>query len=248
MGSHQAIAPVPIDHSLDGHPRLQSLGAFDHVQDPTLVTHRVNNLDLIIRGGEDPEVSWLTASPGVENGPVENHAFRQDLGDASLGSGLVGVASGNLFRRHLVTLRPVRLAITCLMVVLACGGTAGGVDLPDNYREQLHAVTGHDPAECTNLRTVEAVITISETGISPACAIVGSAQNVSIVNQQSIDDTWIVADPPTELELPRHTRLVFEVQAGTTQVVERIGERVGTGVWVCYGRESRHECQVVVAP
>jgi hypothetical protein len=134
------------------------------------------------------------------------------------------------------------------MVVLACGGTAGGVDLPDNYREQLHAVTGHDPAECTDLRAVEAVITISETGISPACAIVGSVQNVSIVNQQSIDDTWIVADPPTELELPRHTRLVFEIPAVTTQVVERLGERVGTGVWVCYGRESRHECQVVVVP
>jgi hypothetical protein len=134
------------------------------------------------------------------------------------------------------------------MVVLACGGSSGDVDLPDNYREQLHAVTGHDPSECTDLRSVEAVITITDGGISPNCAIVGSAQNVSIVNEQSMDDTWIVADPPTELELPRHTRLVFEVSAGNTEVVERIGERVGTGVWVCYGRESRHECQMVVAP
>jgi hypothetical protein len=92
------------------------------------------------------------------------------------------------------------------------------------------------------------VITISDTGIVPDCAIVGAAQNVSIVNQQSINDTWIVADPPTQLEIPRHTRLVFDVPAEATETVERIGDRVGTGVWVCYGRESRHECQVVVVP
>jgi hypothetical protein len=142
----------------------------------------------------------------------------------------------------------MRFAIASLAVVLACGGSAGGVDLPETYRDQLHAVTGHEPSECTDLRTTEAVITISDTGIAPDCAIVGAAQNVSIVNQQSIDDTWIVADPPTQLEIPRHTRLVFDVAAETTETVERIGDRVGTGVWVCYGRESRHECQVVVVP
>lgn len=142
----------------------------------------------------------------------------------------------------------MRFAIAGLAVVLACGGSTGDVDLPETYRDQLHAVTGHEPSECTDLRTTEAVITIGDTGIDPDCAIVGAAQNVSIVNQQSIDDTWIVADPPTQLEIPRHTRLVFDVAAETTETVERIGDRVGTGVWVCYGRESRHECQVVVVP
>jgi hypothetical protein len=142
----------------------------------------------------------------------------------------------------------MRFAIAGLAVVLACGGSTGDVDLPETYRDQLHAVTGHEPSECTDLRTTEAVITISDTGIDPDCAIVGAAQNVSIANQQSIDDTWIVADPPTQLEIPRHTRLVFDVAAETTETVERIGDRVGTGVWVCYGRESRHECQVVVVP
>jgi hypothetical protein len=142
----------------------------------------------------------------------------------------------------------MRFAIAGLLFVFACSGATDEVDLPENYREQLHAVTGHEPSECTDLRAVDAVITISDTGISPDCAIVGSAQNVSIVNQQPFDDTWIVADPPTQLELARHTRLVFEVSAETTETVERIGDRVGTGVWVCYGRESRHQCQVVVAP
>ncbi|MGH8958001.1 MAG: hypothetical protein ACRDVK_04925 [Acidimicrobiia bacterium] len=142
----------------------------------------------------------------------------------------------------------MRYVLAGLLLVLACGNSAGDVDLPENYREQLHAVTGHETSECTDLRTAEAVITISDTGISPGCAIVGAAQNVSIVNQQSVDDTWIVADPPTQLEVARHTRLVFEVPAETTETVERIGDRVGTGVWVCYGRESRHQCQVVVAP
>jgi hypothetical protein len=142
----------------------------------------------------------------------------------------------------------MRFAIAGSLLVLACGGSSGDVDLPESYREQLHAVTGHEPSDCTDLRNTEAVITISDSGIAPDCAIVTAAQNVSIVNQQSIDDTWIVADPPTQLEIPRHTRLVFEVPAETTELVERIGNRVGTGVWVCYGRESRHQCQVVVVP
>jgi hypothetical protein len=120
--------------------------------------------------------------------------------------------------------------------------------LPENYRDQLHAVTGHEPEECSDLRGVDPVITITETGFSPQCAIVGSGQDVSITNEQEIDDTWIVADPPTEAEIPRHARLIFEVPASTTQVVEQIGERVGTGVWICYGRESQHQCQVVIVP
>ena len=142
----------------------------------------------------------------------------------------------------------MRYALAGLLLVLACGNAQGDIELPETYREQLHAVTGHEPSDCTDLRASEAVITISDTGIDPVCAIVESAQNVSIANQQSTDDTWIVADPPTQLELARHTRLVFDVPAETTEVVERIGERVGTGVWVCYGRESRHQCQVVVVP
>jgi hypothetical protein len=142
----------------------------------------------------------------------------------------------------------MRFAVAGVLFVFACSGATSDVELPDNYREQLHAVTGHEPSECTDLRGVEAVITISDTGISPACAILASGQDVAIVNEQSFDDTWIVADPPTQLEMARHTRLIFAVAAETSETVERIGERVGTGVWVCYGRESRHQCQVVVAP
>ena len=143
--------------------------------------------------------------------------------------------------------RPIWLAL-CLLVV-ACGGDGTGVvPLPDNYREQLHAVTGHDPPECTDLRGTDAVIEITASGFSPACAIVGSEQDVSIVNSQTIDDTFIVADPPTELEIGRHTRLVLEVAAASTAEVENIGQEAGAGVWVCYGRESRHECQIVIAP
>jgi hypothetical protein len=247
MGSHKAVTAVPIDYSLHCHPGLEPFGVFDHMQDPALAANGVDDLDLPLGRREKPDVAGLTASTGVKNRTIENDTFRRDFSNAPFGSRPVGVAGGDLFGGHLVTLRPVRLAITCFMCVLACGGT-GVVDLPDNYREQLHAVTGHDPAECTDLRSVEAVITITDAGISPDCAIVGSAQDVSIVNEQASDDTWIVADPPTQLELARHTRLVFEVPAGTTEVVERIGDRVGAGVWVCYGRESRHQCQVVVAP
>jgi hypothetical protein len=92
------------------------------------------------------------------------------------------------------------------------------------------------------------VIEITEAGFAPQCAIVSASQELSIVNSQDVDDTWIVADPPTDLEIPRHHRLIFEVAANSISVVDGLGERVGTGVWVCYGRESRHECQLVVVP
>jgi hypothetical protein len=131
---------------------------------------------------------------------------------------------------------------------MACSTNPGEVELPENYRDQLHAVTGHEPSECTDLRSGEAVITITDNGFVPTCAIVAAGQDVTIDNQQAIDDTWIVADPPTNLELARHTRGIFEVAAESREVVDGIGERVGTGVWVCYGRESRHQCQLVVAP
>jgi hypothetical protein len=142
----------------------------------------------------------------------------------------------------------MRWSIAVLLLHGACAGEAGEVELPDNYREQLHAVTGHELSECTDLRSGEAVITITDTGFVPECAIVTGSQSISIVNQLEMNDTWIVADPPTDLELARHTRGIYEVEAASTTVVDRIGERVGTGVWVCYGRESRHQCQLVVAP
>ena len=140
------------------------------------------------------------------------------------------------------------MSILGLAIVLACGSSGAGVPLPDDYREQLHAVTGHEPEKCTDLRSVEAVITITDTGFSPACAILATDQDVSITNSQEIDDTWIVGDPPTQAEIPRHARLVLAVPAGTTQIVDGVGGRIGAGVWICYGRESRHQCQVVVAP
>ena len=218
------------------------------MEDPTLGTNRVENLYFPGGGGKGTNVSRLAAAPGVKHGPIEHRPRGRDFDDAPLGPSLVSIAGRDFFGGHPVTLRRVRYLLTGMLFVLACGGAGGDVDLPDNYREQLHAVTGHEPSDCTDLRSIDAVITLSDAGISPDCAIVGADQDVAIVNQQSIDDTWIVADPPTELELPRHTRLVFEVPAETTDTVERIGDRVGTGVWVCYGRESRHECQVVVAP
>lgn len=136
-----------------------------------------------------------------------------------------------------------------LLGLVACGeGDQAGPDLPDNIRDQLHAATGHEPEECTDLRAGEAVIEITDDGFLPACAIVATDQTVSVVNRLEFDEAWIVADAPTEAEIPRHTRMVFEVAAGATGIVEAIGDHVGSGVWPCYGRESRHQCQLVIVP
>lgn len=136
-----------------------------------------------------------------------------------------------------------------LLASVACsGGDQTGPDLPDNIRDQLHAATGHEPDECIDLRASEAVIEINDEGFLPACAIVASDQNVSVVNRLEFDEAWIVADPPTEAEIPRHTRMVFEVATGAIGIVEAIGDHVGSGVWPCYGRESRHQCHLVIVP
>jgi len=140
------------------------------------------------------------------------------------------------------------LALILLALVACGGGDQTGPNLPDNIRDQLHAATGHDPDDCIDLRASDAVIEINDEGFLPACAIVASDQNVSVVNRLEFDEAWIVADPPTEAEIPRHTRMVFEVATGATGIVETIGDHVGSGVWPCYGRESRHQCQLVIVP
>ena len=93
-----------------------------------------------------------------------------------------------------------------------------------------------------------AVITLGGAGIEPSCLIVNSAQDVTIDNPKDSGDTWIVADAETEAEIPRHTRMVFEVSAASTGTIEAIGEHVGTGVWPCYTRESSFDCRIAIVP
>ncbi len=124
-----------------------------------------------------------------------------------------------------------------------------GAELPEDIRDQLHEATGHEPAvNCSDLRRIQPRSQITTDGFEPHCVIVAADQDLIVRNSQNIDDTLIVADPPTEAEIPRHARGVFEVAAGESTTVTGIGERVGTGVWPCYGRESRHECELVIIP
>jgi hypothetical protein len=143
----------------------------------------------------------------------------------------------------------VRFVLIALLVV-GCGGSpATSVELPDDIRDQLHEASGHEAGgACVDLRDTTAAVAITEDGFEPHCVIVTAAQDLVLTNAQTIDDTLIVADPPTEAEIPRHARGVYAVAAGATEVVSAIGERVGTGVWPCYGRESRHECELVIVP
>ncbi len=138
-----------------------------------------------------------------------------------------------------------------LIIASACGGASppASVPVPEDIRIQLHEATGHEPTEpCSDLRGSIAEIQITTDGFEPHCAIVSAEQDLIVSNEQNSDDTLIVADPPTEAEIPRHARGVFEVPAGESVTVTAIGERVGTGVWPCYGRESRHECELVIIP
>lgn len=135
-----------------------------------------------------------------------------------------------------------------VLVLAACGGTEpASTDIPDEIRDQLHAASGHELGDCTDLRSESAVIQITPDGFAPACAIVSIDQSVLVRNTQSTDDTWVVADPENNL-VPRHIRILLEIPAGAEAPVERIGEWAPSGVWPCYGRESRHQCQLVIVP
>lgn len=136
-----------------------------------------------------------------------------------------------------------------VLVLAACGGASvvTTVHLPPDIRDQLHAAAGGEPGDCSDLRSGSAVIEITPDGFSPKCAIVSKEQSILVRNTQDSDDTWIVADPENNL-VPRHLRLLLEIPAGSETTVERIGEWAPSGVWPCYGRESRHQCRLVIVP
>jgi hypothetical protein len=142
----------------------------------------------------------------------------------------------------------VRKLIGLLLTLVACGGSpAGPTEIPDAIRDQLHAATGHEPDSCGDLRTGAAVIEITPEGFSPECAIVSIEQSIVVRNIQDTDDTWIVADPENNL-VPRHVRILREIPAGGEVEVPLIRDIAPSGVWPCYGRESRHQCQLVIVP
>lgn len=136
-----------------------------------------------------------------------------------------------------------------ILGLVACRSGTDNVnsDIPDVIRDQLHAAAGHEPGDCTDLRSGPAVIEITPDGFSPDCAIVSKDQSVLVRNTQRADDTWVVADPENNL-VPRHIRLLLEIPSGTETTVDRIGEWAPSGVWPCYGRESRHQCHLVIVP
>ncbi|MGQ0847953.1 MAG: hypothetical protein ACT4OP_02310 [Actinomycetota bacterium] len=149
--------------------------------------------------------------------------------------------------------RPTQQGLSALVALTslfaACSGPSepATVDVPQEIRDQLHAATGHTIEDCVDLRGGTALIEINDGGFLPECSIVSRDQSVELTNRQDLDDTWIVADPENNL-VPRHIRLLREVAAGEQVRVERIGEFAPTGVWPCYGRESRHQCRLVVVP
>lgn len=143
----------------------------------------------------------------------------------------------------------MRRALATALLLAACGATppAAQVELPADIRDQLHAASGHAEEDCVDLRSTRAAIAITVNGFDPECAIVSKGQSITIRNLQPEFDTWIVADPENNL-VPRHIRLMRELESGDMEEIARIGEWAPTGVWPCYGRESRHQCRLVVVP
>lgn len=96
------------------------------------------------------------------------------------------------------------LAVACLV---SCADTVPTTRPPDSeLREQIHAATGHEPADCTDFTNGDGVISITATGFEPECAIVGVDSTLVVENRSDAEHTFTVSDG-ADSQVVRHIRV-----------------------------------------
>jgi hypothetical protein len=76
---HRQITAVPIDPAFDGHPGLEKLRVGDDVKDLPSGPQGVAHVYLPTVVPDDPDVTGLSPSPGVEDSAVQDDPFGEDF-------------------------------------------------------------------------------------------------------------------------------------------------------------------------
>jgi hypothetical protein len=71
----------------------------DHMKGHAVTPDRVEDPNLSAIPADDPDIARLTATTGIEDGPVEEEPIRNDLQDRSFGLGQIGITRRQLFDR-----------------------------------------------------------------------------------------------------------------------------------------------------
>jgi len=123
-----------------------------------------------------------------------------------------------------------------LVLVVACSNASEVTTTvaADALREQIHAVTGHDPEACTSMMGETASIQIDDVIAIPDCIIVQEGAELVVTNASSVDQRFAVSDPPNVNV--RHDIYVLDIPVGSEGAIPEVGERTESGVYPFYIR------------
>jgi len=123
-----------------------------------------------------------------------------------------------------------------LVLVVACSNASEVTTTvaADALREQIHAVTGHDPEACTSMMGERASIQIDDVIAIPDCIIVQESAELVVTNASSVDQRFAVSDPPNVNV--RHDIYVLDIPVGSEGAISEVGERTQSGVYPFYIR------------
>lgn len=111
---------------------------------------------------------------------------------------------------------------------------------PEELREQIHAATGHEPAECTDFRGGAAELAVTETGFSTDCLIIMASSELVVVNEDEVAHTFTIGDPADNL-VGRHIRVDVTLEPGDEYVLIPDDAFLGPGVYPFWSKGDQEE-------
>jgi hypothetical protein len=130
--------------------------------------------------------------------------------------------------------RWARLAILVTLLMGACSNQAAPPTLPSDIREQLHLVSGHEPEQCFNATEGEAIVTLTDDALEPACLMISLDQPLIVRNEGSATLTYSVSSPPGPNV--RTVRYQLVLGAGEEGSIDPIGQNAGSAVYPVFVR------------
>src|SRR5690606_24542990 len=215
--AHDLVAPIPVDDALHGSAGVRQFIGLDDVDDLSFPAHGVEDPQLPAVPADHPGVARLAASPGVEDGAVQDDDPVADLEDVALGPVQIAVAAGEFFDLHHQSFRWTTRATLCGPIDNRAEGPSRRHRKPHRAgRAKLSPVDAamhRYPLECIrrqfmSKRLIRLLALLSVLAVVAAACGDGGAE----------DTTTSVADttPTTEAEAPTTT----EAEAPSTTAEE----------------------------